>query len=149
MSDLAKKMIVLGTCAVLTVAVGACAQQPAPLLETPSDIGYATPAQALAALKAKPDVVFKEQRGWLVAVESAGKTVWSFPPQANPAYPSVVRRRIVSRDGALLVDTRVLCGGTKSVCDALVRSFQQLNDEIRKDVARTHPGQTAPEATSR
>ncbi len=99
----------------------------------PPQIGYSSPAQALAALRARPDVAFSEQRGWTVAEDLANRAIWSFVPPEDPAYPAVVRRRVVQRGTAVFVDAQLLCGATKPVCDALLREFQQLNEAARRD----------------
>lgn len=118
-------------CAALIATADAWAQQPAPIPETSNQLGYASPAQALAALRARPDVVFSQQRGWLVAEDRADHAVWNFVPQGHPAFPAVVRRRLVVQGSTVLLDMRVLCGATKPVCDALVREFQQMNEAVR------------------
>ena len=113
----------------------ACAQPaPAPIPESPDQLGYASPAQAMMALQARPDVRFTEQRGWTVAEDRANQAVWSFVPPGHPAYPAVVRRQIVQRNGRLLAVVQVMCGATKPACDALVRDFQQSNQAIRQSL---------------
>ena len=122
-------------CAMLITAGGARAQQPLPtlVLKTPDQIGYSSPAQALAALRARPDVAFSEQRGWTMAEDLANRAIWSFVPPEDPAYPAVVRRRVVQQGTAVFVDAQLLCGATKPACDALLQEFQQLNKAARRD----------------
>src|SRR5580658_3201208 len=76
-----------------------------PLTEQPrSTIGYPTPDAALAALHAKPDVEFSTQDGWTIASDPETNTVWSFPPQRDPAYPAVVKRQMTpAADGKVAV----------------------------------------------
>ena len=127
---------VLRVAYVISLTVGSvCAQPaPAPIPESRAQLGYATPAQAMTALRARPDVRFTEQRGWTVAEDRANQAVWSFVPPGHPAYPAVVRRQIVQRNGSLLAVTQVLCGATKPACDTLVREFQQSNQAIRQSL---------------
>jgi hypothetical protein len=77
-------------------------------------------------------VKFSTQRGWTVATDDASATIWSFPPAGDPAYPSAVKRQIVATPGGgSTVQTDVLCEASKQACDDLVRSFDQLNHQVR------------------
>jgi hypothetical protein len=105
---------------------------PAPLPEvTGMAVGYPTVDAALASLHSNPGVVFTNQGGWTVAQDDATKTIWSFPPQGHPAYPSVVKRQLVQQGGDVNLDMNVQCESTKIACDDLVRSFEQLNAQTK------------------
>jgi hypothetical protein len=108
-----------------------------PLPEDPSsEIGYPSVADALKDLRARRDVVVTVQNGWIVANDNAAKTIWSFPPPGHPAYPAAVKRQIVQQaDGAYLTMS-VHCEASKQACDDLVRTFEQLNDQMK---ARMNP----------
>ncbi len=126
-------------CIVCLVVGSACAQPaPAPIPETHDQFDFTSPAQAMAALRARPDVTFTEQRGWTVAADRANLAVWSFVPQGHPAYPAVVRRRAFQRNGEWFTVTQVLCGATKPACDALMREFQQLDQAMRQSLQSVH-----------
>jgi hypothetical protein len=100
-----------------------------------STIGYATPDAALAALHAKPSVEFSTQDGWTIASDPDTNTVWSFPPQRDPAYPAVVRRQMtIAPGGKVAVQMDVLCSATKAACDDLVRAFERMNDEAQRQL---------------
>ncbi len=99
--------------------------------ETGSTIGYPTVAAALDGLRAQPGVVFSTQHGWTIATNNASATVWSFPPPGDPAYPSAVKRQLVPEGGGEGITTNVLCESTKAACDNLVRSFEQLNAQMK------------------
>ena len=86
-----------------------------------------TVGAALAALEHKPGVTFRTEHGWQIAIDEATHTVWSFAPQGHAAYPSVVKRSIVTRDGKTYIDMDVRCEADKTACDQLVIQFQQLN----------------------
>jgi hypothetical protein len=103
--------------------------QPLPEADKPT-IGYPSVAAALAALKARPDVTFSTQGGWTIATEASSATLWSFPPAGHPAYPSAVKRQIENRSDGAYVNMSVQCEASKSACDDLVRSFQQLNKQM-------------------
>lgn len=122
--------LLLGTLA----PAGAASADPLP--EQPnSTIGYPTPEAALAALRAKPGVQFSNQDGWTIATDDADNAVWSFPPQRDPAYPAVVRRQMTSGPGGkVAVQMDVLCSATKTACDDLVRAFERMNDEARRQL---------------
>jgi hypothetical protein len=97
-----------------------------------STIGYPTAEAALAALRAKPGVTFAAQDGWTIATDDADNAVWSFPPEHDPAYPAVVRRRMTpGAKGSLNVQMDVLCSASKTACDDLVRAFERMNEEVK------------------
>lgn len=114
-------------------AQGGSSDQPGYMGTTRSDD---TPARALAALRARPDVTITEQHGWTIAADRANHTIWSFAPPQHPAYPSAVSRQAVQKDGFWSIEMRVNCGAQKPVCDALVRDFEQLNQAVRRDLVR-------------
>ena len=117
------------------VALGVVARAD-PLPEQPnSTIGYPTPDAALTALHAKPSVEFSTQDGWTIASDPDTNTVWSFPPQRDPAYPAVVRRQMTTAPGGkVAVQMDVLCSATKAACDDLVRAFERMNDEAQRQL---------------
>ena len=101
-----------------------------------SGVGYPSAEAALADLKTKPGVEVREEIGWTVATDRASYTVWSFAPAWHPAHPAVVKRTAVERDGAVYVETKVLCQASKQACDALVEDFKQLNERARQSMQR-------------
>jgi hypothetical protein len=107
-----------------------------PIPEAPkSTIGYPTAEAALTALRAKPGVTFATQDGWTIATDDADNAVWSFPPEHDPAYPAVVRRQMTpGPKGAVNVQMDVLCAAPKTACDDLVRAFERMNDEARRQL---------------
>lgn len=109
-----------------------------PLAEAPvSTIGYATVAEALRDLRARPGVGLTAQNGWTVAMDRAGPTLWSFAPVGHPSYPAVVRRKFVETSDGLSLDMAVQCEADKASCDDLVRSFQQLNAQMITDLEKS------------
>ena len=125
-------------CVVLLVAVASLAlAQRAPLAESPRNpIEYASPGAALDALHADPAIRFETHDGWVVAHDDAKNAVWTFAPKDDPAYPAVVKRSLVDRDGRVMMATAVLCGASKVVCDDFVRKFIRLNQEMARAVQR-------------
>jgi hypothetical protein len=116
----------------LAALIATCAAAE-PVPEQPqSTIGYPTAQAALAALHAKPGVEFSARDGWTIAADPETDTVWSFPPEHDPAYPAVVRRRMTpTPSGGVTVRMDVLCSASKSACDDLVRAFERMNDEVK------------------
>jgi hypothetical protein len=105
----------------------------APIAEAPqSTIGYPTPEAALTALHAKAGVEFSAQDGWTIASDPDTNTVWSFPPEHDPAYPAVVKRQMLpAKGGGVAVQMDVMCSASKTACDDLVRAFERMNDEVK------------------
>lgn len=96
-----------------------------------SGIGYRSVSAARTALAGNPAVQTAEQAGWTIVTDAQGNdfTTWTFAPRAHPAYPSVLRRDIVLKDGNPTLITRLLCEAPRGVCDALY-------SRVRAQVAR-------------
>lgn len=93
-------------------------------------IGYPSPAAALAALKAKPGVVIREDIDWTIINDTADATFWSITTGAHPAHPTAVKRRVVDRNGELTMEMSVMCGGPKEACDRVVAQFNDITGDI-------------------
>ncbi|MGE0029912.1 MAG: molecular chaperone DnaJ [Steroidobacteraceae bacterium] len=104
-----------------------------------SQIGYESPQAALEALTAKPGVEVRTNQGWTIINDQSGRTLWTFTPETHPAHPAVVKRTVQHRDGAIFLDMKVKCFGTKTACDALVRDFQALNDKVQNEMRNSKP----------
>ncbi len=91
-----------------------------------SGIGYGSVSAARKALASKPAVQTAEHGGWTIITDEQGNdfTTWTFVPRAHPAYPSVVRRGIVFKNGNPTLVTRVLCEAQRGACDALYSRLQ-------------------------
>jgi hypothetical protein len=114
----------------LAIALPAAAQQGG---DQSSDIGYPTVAAALEGLRAAgltPSV----QSGWTIFEDKGTLSVWSFAPPDDPAYPSAVRRTVVTKDSATFVNMQVHCEAVKAACDRLVERFNQLNRRVREQL---------------
>src|SRR5262245_14446574 len=132
-----KRVSVLALIAVHDLAQAAELTSPipkaGPLAEaSESGIGYKSVAEALSALTANPKVTITDENGWKIAREDL--SIWSFAPMGHPAYPAVVKRSLLEKDGALVIDMRVLCEAAKDPCDALVRDFEALNGRMIESV---------------
>lgn len=108
-----------------------------PLPEQPDPgIGYHSVAMAYVDLSTKPGIEISNQNGWTIATDVAAKTIWSFAPQGDPSYPTVVRRQVVQEGGTVVIKTQVLCEATKATCDAVVQQFEGLNAQASASLNR-------------
>ncbi|MFT5115672.1 MAG: hypothetical protein ACI8P9_005025 [Parasphingorhabdus sp.] len=108
------------------------AQSQQPTEELP--IGYATIDDAFDALSADENATKTEYEGWIIFNQkSAGKYIlWSFTSEEHGAYPSVVRRDIISKDGKLYIGMNALCYADVFDCNELIDQFKTINENIRK-----------------
>ena len=116
-------------------------RDPKPLPEADhSTIGYPNVAEALKALRAKPDAKIVEQQGWTIIQENDSAqdrlTLWSFAPESDPAYPAVAQRITYKQDGAWLMRMNVQCEASKLACDKFVRDFEELNERLKQEIKR-------------
>jgi hypothetical protein len=102
-----------------------------------ASIGYPSVAAALGAMRARKDVKASVQGGWTVVTEQDGLTLWSFTPEGHPAYPAVVKRQMVQKDGAWYVNMNALCETTKAACDKLIEDFKVLNERMRQSIEQS------------
>ena len=97
-----------------------------------SGIGYPSVAAALADLHSKPEVIFREEAGWIIAEDRSHFTLWSFATEGDPAYPSAVKRTAVQEaGGSVTMNMNILCESTQDACDKLVANFNELNERAR------------------
>lgn len=98
---------------------------------TVSGIGYVSVSAARKALAAKPSAQSAEHGGWTIITDEAGDdfTTWTFAPKGHPAFPTVVRRDIVFKNGNPTLVTRVLCESRRGACDAL---YSRLHAQIAR-----------------
>jgi hypothetical protein len=128
---------IVGIFSLFAAASAQQASQPNPAdsadLDKPagSGINYPNVAEALQSLTTRSDVEISRQNGWTIINDRASLIQWTFTPPDEPAYPAVVKRSVIERNGAVSVETAILCQAEKAACDALVVEFQQLNDEMR------------------
>jgi hypothetical protein len=97
-----------------------------------SGIGYPSVAAALADLHSKPEVIFREEGGWIIAEDRNHYTLWSFATEGDPAYPSAVKRTAVQESGGnVTMSMNILCESNQDACDKLVANFNELNERAR------------------
>lgn len=102
-----------------------------PAQTTLSGIGYVSVSAARQALAAKPSVATAQHGGWTIITDEAGDdfTTWTFAPKGHAAYPTVVRRDIVFKNGNPTLITRVLCESKRGACNAL---YSRLHQQIAR-----------------
>ena len=98
-------------------------------------VGYPTVSAALEALRARSDVNISVQGGWTIVDDKSARALWSFTPPNHPAHPAVVRRTVISRDGAIGIDMTALCQASKAACDKLMEDFKGLNARMSPSVS--------------
>lgn len=122
----------------LLLSTSALAEVPAagPISESKDgSIGYPTVQAALEAVKASPGAEVTVQAGWTIVSLRDQKTLWSFAPEGNSAYPSAVKRDVTEVDGKIIMRMSVLCQAEKKPCDQLVRDFQALNNHVKDQLS--------------
>lgn len=97
-----------------------------------SGIGYPSVAAALADLRSKPEIIFREEDGWIIAEDRSHFTLWSFATEGDPAYPSAVKRTAVQESGGnVTMSMNILCESKQDACDKLAANFNELNERAR------------------
>ncbi|MCJ0825270.1 hypothetical protein MQC88_04735 [Luteimonas sp. 50] len=85
-------------------------------------IGYPDVGAALRDLRANPQAEeLQHGSGWtwyFVPDADAGMAIWTFAPFSDPAYPAAIKRVLMMRDGALVMETRTMCQASLAACDA-------------------------------
>jgi hypothetical protein len=103
--------------------------------KTLSGIGYTSVAAALKDLRSKPEVIFREEGGWIIAEDRSHYTLWSFATEGDPAYPSAVKRTAVQESGgSVTMNMNILCEAKQDACDKLVANFNELNERARNSL---------------
>jgi|InoplaM3SPM_1038593.scaffolds.fasta_scaffold02734_1 hypothetical protein len=85
-------------------------------------IGYPDVGAALRDLRANPQAQeAQHESGWtwyFVQEADDRMAIWTFAPFNAPAYPSAIKRVLMMRDGALVMETRTLCQADLASCEA-------------------------------
>ncbi|WP_439541972.1 hypothetical protein [Hyphomicrobium sp.] len=98
---------------------------------------FATLEALQNAIQAKPNVKELPTDGSVKSYSDAATgTIWNFATTSNPAFPSVVCRSLVQKDGAFSVKTLFRCGAEKAECDRLVASYNDLDRKMREAIEK-------------
>jgi hypothetical protein len=114
-----------------------CALSAQAAVAAETDIGHASVAATMDALRAEPGAQFREQRGWTVVAsrERDSAVQWFFTPEGHSAHPAVVKRTAMQHDGVGTIDLVALCHAEQLACDRLLDDFRQQH-ELELDAAR-------------
>lgn len=96
--------------------------------EIEREFGYPNVQAAFAALKARKDVRMSVHEGWTIIDDTPHSTLWSFAPPEHPAYPAVIRRQLLDRDGGKVLGMSALCQGPRAACDKLVEEMRATSE---------------------
>ena len=115
-----------------------------PLLASEEDLGYQgtgstdseTVGEALSRMKGDPNYEVQIHEGWTIVASKPHGTMWSFTPPSHPAHPAYVRREVVEENGTISIATSAKCGASKAACDALVRQFLELNNQVSERIQK-------------
>lgn len=121
------------------LAVGALWCIVCPTWAAQNDLGYESVAEARRSVVKIPGAASRTLNGWFVVEDKAGKTIWSFPEQGQIGYPSVVRRRVIGKDGKVFVEMRVKCEAEEAACKELVERFASLDEKLRTRMRERNP----------
>lgn len=100
----------------------------------PGRIPYPNVETARTALSARDDVRRSDVDGWETIAVPGENAIWSFTPATHPAHPSMVLRAPIERDGRIHPGIDVMCGATKSVCDAMVEEFKAMDARVAEQL---------------
>jgi hypothetical protein len=94
---------------------------PDPLPETVAEgIEYASVAEARASVAARAGIETWMENGWTIISDEASLSVWSFAPEGDPTYPSVIKRWVEpTGESTSRMSMAIRCGGDKLICDDL------------------------------
>ena len=123
---------------IATLAAGMLAGLPV-FAQPLAPMAYTTVSQAYDALRAGGGAKFTQQEdGWVVAVVEAGadEGIWSFAPRNNPAFPAVVKRKVLEKDGKLYIAMDAICQAKREPCDAMMTDFNKLNQEMVREMEK-------------
>ncbi len=116
------------SCAAAALLVAVPAMSEPPLRESDQrTIEYRSVAAAAQALAARDGIEWRQENGWTIAIDEGALAVWSFSPPGYPAYPAVVKRQVIDMGSGSSIEMNVPCEASKEDCDALVRTFAEMN----------------------
>ena len=101
-------------------------------------IGYSSYEAALTELKRNPNANVSVQGGWTIIEVNLNNemALWSFTPEGHFAHPAVVKRNVVESEGSVHIVMNALCSASKSDCGKLIKQFEQLNEQISKNMRK-------------
>lgn len=102
-------------------------------------IGYPDVGAGLRDLRANPEAEEVQQsNGWtwyFVREAEERFAIWTFAPFNDPAYPAAVKRVLMMRDGALVMETRTMCQANLASCDAFLAATEAYSKQFSERFA--------------
>ena len=83
----------------------------------------------------KLDESFRD-KSYVAFNDAVRGTLWTFTLAGHPAHPSVVCRRPVEEGGKVRLEMSVQCNATDAECEKLVRGFEDLNEQMLKELEK-------------
>ena len=114
----------------------------APSLAHADGVGYPSAQAAWDAVSVKPGVQVQVMKDWRVLVDDESKISWTFTNPGTPAYPSVVKRIVSEKNGAVYVEMKILCHSIKSECDHLRDQFVEMDENLKQSIAAGRQGES-------
>ena len=108
-------------------------------LDDPTNINYATVAEALEDLKNKVGVEVRSKRGWTIVSDTLDEnylSLWSFTPENHAAYPAVVKRTVYFKGSSLHLKLSAKCEADKISCDKMVAQFAKMHEKTVQKFAK-------------
>ena len=85
-----------------------------------NEIKFASVAQARSELTSREGTDVIEESGWTFVSDERALSVWAFPPQGTPVYPSVIKRtKASSSPDAGVISMGMLCEADQTICTRL------------------------------
>ena len=122
-----KLLLTLFLCAILSDASAQAKELS--MQKAPETFGFSSPQEALQILRSRPNIVYRQSQGWIIAIDASSRTTWSFPRKGSPAFPSVIQEVVIPFGDEFRVEMRVLCGGPQSACDQMLLDYKRLSNQ--------------------
>jgi hypothetical protein len=125
-------------CSVLIVVAATARSDNLPtkvVVSESNDIGFATVADAITALKARGLVEIPAFNGEVSFVEPDNTTSWTFTQNGNPAHPSTVRYVETRKGDVLNIEITFLCEAKVEACEKLRSATREDIDMMSRMIA--------------
>lgn len=98
-----------------------------------SSINHPSVSTTLEMLKKQPSSIISQQGGWTIIslIENGKHVFWFFSPEENAAYPAVIKKTIIKKDGGIETIITTQCEAPKAKCDTLIKQFMNMNEAYK------------------
>ena len=96
-------------------------------------INHPSVSNTLKMLKKQPSSIISQQGGWTIIslIENGNHVLWFFSPEENAAYPAVIKKTIIKKNGGIETIITTQCEAPKAKCDALIKQFMNMNEAYK------------------